>query len=102
MNDQRFLRILNQAAEDAPLTGGTTGGRPDEAGAVAAWARFLHACVARGVSVGDPRWRRLELRLVGGRPRFSLPSDPEAAPPEDDFSVGLALLMGMLGREDPR
>ena len=55
----------------------------------------------KGISVGDPRWRVLEVHRVGGRPRFCLPSaERQAEETRDDFSVGLALLMGVLHPED--
>jgi len=101
MNDRRFLFILNEVAESmafAPLE--PSSGR-SEAEAIRMWAEFLKHCVERGVSVGDPRWRALEVHRVGGRPRFRLPSQ-EGDQPEtrDDFSVGLALLIGMLHPDD--
>ena len=101
MNDRRFLSILNQVAESmafAPLE--PAGGR-SEAEAIRMWAEFLKHCVERDVSVGDPRWRKLEVPRVGGKPRFRLPSE-ESSKPEtrDDFSVGLALLMGVLHADD--
>ena len=73
-----------------------------EADAIQAWAGFLRSCVERGVSVGDPRWRLLEIRRTAGRPRFALPEDDPPATPgaESDFGVGLALLMAMLTRDD--
>ena len=101
MNDRRFLSILNEVAESmgfAPLE--PASGR-SEAEAVRMWAEFLKHCVERGVSVGDPRWRALEVHRVGGRPRFHLPSQEGAqAETRDDFSVGLALLIGMLNPDD--
>ena len=101
MNDKRFLAILNQVAASmtpAPLE---PSGSRSEAEAIAIWADFLGRCVARGVSVGDPRWRSLEAHRSGGKPRFRLPS-AEETPEEarDDFSVGLALLMGVLHPDD--
>ena len=101
MNDRRFLLVLNQVAESmafAPLE--PASGR-SEAEAIRMWAEFLKHCVEHGVSVGDPRWRALEVHRVGGRPRFRLPSQEEAQPETlDDFSVGLALLIGMLHPDD--
>jgi hypothetical protein len=104
MNDKRFLSVLNQvAATMAPAPLEPSSGR-SEAEAIGLWAEFLKRCVEKGVSVGDPRWRVLEAHRVGGKPRFRLPST-EQSPEEtrDDFSVGLALLMGVLhpdgGRE---
>jgi hypothetical protein len=101
MNDRRFLSILNQVAESlafAPLE--PAAGR-SEADAIRMWALFLKQCVERGVTVGDPRWRVLEVRRVAGRPRFRLPDAARAkTEPRDDFSVGLALLMGVLHADE--
>jgi len=103
MNDRRFLTILNEVAGEMQtgLLEANPGRR--EAEAIQAWAEFLGSCVSRGVSVGDPRWRLLEVRRVAGRPRFALPEADRPAPPgaESDFGVGLALLMSMLTRGDP-
>jgi hypothetical protein len=101
MNDRRFLAVLNQVASSmasAPLE--PQSGR-SEAEAIRVWADFLKCCVEKGVSVGDPRWRVLEVHRVGGRPRFRLPSaERQVEETRDDFSVGLALLMGVLHPED--
>lgn len=101
MNDRRFLTILNQVASSmasAPLE--PASGR-SEAEAIGVWADFLKRCVEEGVSVGDPRWRDLEVHRVGGRLRFRLPSVERTKDEvRDDFSVGLALLMGVLHPDD--
>jgi hypothetical protein len=102
MNDRRFLTILNEVAAELEtgLLDASPGRRESEA--IQAWAGFLRSCVERGVSVGDPRWRLLEIRRTAGRPRFALPEAdrPAAAEAESDFGVGLALLMAMLTRGD--
>lgn len=75
---------------------------PSDPAAVAAWARFVAACAQQGVSVGDPRWQRLEVRRRNGRPRFRLPNRDGRepfTPDAKDFRVGLALLVSLLGRE---
>jgi hypothetical protein len=101
MNDQHFLSTLNQVASSMGFAPLEPASDRSEAEAIRMWAEFLKHCVDRGVSVGDPRWRTLEVRRVGGRPRFQLPS-AESSTPEtrDDFSVGLALLMGVLHPEE--
>ena len=102
MNNQRFVTILNQVADSmasAPLAPAL--GR-SEADAVKLWAEFLGRCVEKGVEVGDPRWKRLEVHRSGAKLRFRLPAGgPAQAEPRDDFSVGLALLMAVLHPEDP-
>jgi len=103
MNDKRFLSVLNQvAATMTPALLEPSSGR-SEADAITVWAEFLKRCVEEGVSVGDPRWRVLEAHRVGGKPRFRLPStEPLQEETRDDFSVGLALLMGVLHLDDDR
>jgi len=103
MNDKRFLSVLNQvAATMTPALLEPSSGR-SEADAITVWAEFLKRCVEKGVSVGDPRWRVLEAHRVGGKPRFCLPStEPLQEETRDDFSVGLALLMGVLHLDDDR
>jgi hypothetical protein len=104
MNDRRFLAILNSVAAEMGTDLLSPPGEMSEAEVVAAWARFLQACLGRGISVGDPRWRALEVRTTAGRPRFHLPEGGGGPDRGDagDFSVGLALLMSMLGRTDDR
>jgi hypothetical protein len=101
MNNQRFVTILNDVAasmSSAPLE--PAAGR-SEADAVQVWAEFLRRCVEAGVSVGDPRWRLLEVHRSAGRRRFRLPAGGRTpAETQDDFSVGLALLMSVLHPED--
>jgi len=101
MNNHRFVTVLNDVAAamaSAPLE--PAAGR-SEAEAVQTWAEFLRRCVAAGVTVGDPRWKLLEVHRVGGRARFQLPAGGQAAPEtRDDFSVGLALLMSVLHPEE--
>jgi len=102
MNDKRFLSVLNQVAATIPALLEPSSGR-SEADAITVWAEFLKRCVEKGVSVGDPRWRVLEAHRVGGKPRFRLPStEPMQEETRDDFSVGLALLMGVLHLDDDR
>jgi hypothetical protein len=101
MNDRRFLSILNQVASSMAAAPLEPGAARSEAEAIRIWADFLKHCVEKGVSVGDPRWPLLEAHRVGGRPRFKLPSAREPKEePRDDFSVGLALLMGVLHPDD--
>jgi hypothetical protein len=101
MNNQRFLAIVNRVASSmasAPLAPAAGRG---EAEAVRIWAEFLRRCSAHGVSVGDPRWKLLEVHRVGGTPRFRLPAGGKSKPDtKDDFSVGLALLMSVLHPEE--
>ena len=102
MTDQRFIRILNQVAGGMKVSPLAPSSRRSETETVQLWAEFLSKCVARGITVGDPRWKRLELHRIGGRLRFGLPDggDEPTRETRDDFSVGLALLMSVLHPED--
>jgi hypothetical protein len=95
LDDDRFLAVLNEAAERCGPDWSAPGSATDPR-ALAWWAAFLKACVQGGVSVGDPRWRRLEVVRVGPRSRFRLAGGAPSAPPDSDFRLGLALLMGLL------
>jgi hypothetical protein len=100
MNDRRFLDVVNTVAPSFSAIWDAGAARRGDPASIEAWAGFLSACVERGVSLGDPRWRDLEVRVRAGQPRFALPSARAAAAPlENDFSVGLALLMGLLERD---
>jgi hypothetical protein len=98
IGDRRFVSTLNTVWDELGLDWGTPPAPADPA-AVASWARFLAACAQRGISVGDPRWRRLEVRRKDGRPRFHLPIGPGSGTSSTgkDFRVGLALLVSLLG-----
>jgi len=99
LNDRRLLDVLNDVASSFPGIWDADAARRSEAASVGAWAGFLSACVARGVSIGDPRWRELEVLVRGGQPRFALPASTTLKPPlENDFGVGLTLLMVLLDR----
>lgn len=102
MNDKRFLAIINQVISTMtpPLFDGASG--VSEAERIRLWAEFLTQCVGKGVAVGDPRWRRLEIHRRGGKPRFKLPGSGPVREEEarEDFGVGLALLMGVLDSDD--
>ena len=102
MNDRRFLAVLNEVATAMAYTPLEPSTGRTEAEAIQIWAEFLRNCVGQGVSVGDPRWRAVEVHRIAGQPRFTLPAEG-TTPTEtrDDFSVGLALLMSVLHPEDP-
>lgn len=101
MENTRFLSILNLALHESGLDLATPTSPTDPA-AVAAWADFLRRCVSEGISITDPRWRALEMRTAAGAHRLVLvprPDEVDASPTEDgaDFTLGLSLLMSMLG-----
>ena len=99
MDNARFLSILNRALRDSGIDL-SAAVSPSDAGLVAAWADLLRRCTAAGVSIADPRWRDLEVRLVGGTPKLVLAGKggADASDEESDFTLGLSLLMSMLGR----
>jgi hypothetical protein len=100
LNDRRLVEVLNDVARSFTGIWDAGAARRGDAASIEAWAGFLSACIAKGVSIGDPRWRELEVRVRGGQPRFTLPPDRSAHPPlENDFSVGLTLLIGLLDRQ---
>ena len=109
MDNSRFLAILNRALRESGVDPAVPAS-PTDPGAVAAWAGFLRACVAGGVSIADPRWRELEVRAKDGHHLLALSAKGRRAPdpvdpgdshgdPGDktDFTLGLSLLMSMLG-----
>ncbi|MDH4037381.1 MAG: hypothetical protein OEX18_04080 [Candidatus Krumholzibacteria bacterium] len=99
MENSRFLAILNRAARKSGLDLSGPASASDPA-VVAAWAVFLRECVDRGVSIADPRWRSLEIRSPAGTPTLALNRDSAEPEGEDetDFTLGLSLLVSMLGR----
>lgn len=105
MNDRRFVELLNESAASFSGIWDVAAAQRRDPASVSAWAGFLAACVERGVLIGDERWREVEVRVRGGKPVFALPSLRPSAKPliENDFSVGLTLLMGLLNRgsKDP-
>lgn len=101
MDNARFLAVLNQALRESGLDLAAPTSPTDPA-AVAAWAGFLRLCVAQGVSIADSRWRSLEMRSHQGSHSLVLAPGhlerEQAADGEEDFTLGLSLLMSMLGR----
>jgi hypothetical protein len=104
MDDKHFLDALNRAVGESGVDLSAPATASDPA-SVAAWAGFLRRAVALGVSIADPRWKRLEAHTRGGVPGLRLAVDANPEPAEDDetdFTLGLSLLMSMLGRTDGR
>jgi hypothetical protein len=100
MRDEQFIaklnRVLADLGGDLPSLDGS--GRPDSK-TVAFWADFLQACVRSGVELSDPRWAHLSVVRRGSATELAL--DPVDKPElDDEFKVGLQLLMGMLGGQD--
>ena len=100
MNDRRLVEVLNDVAGSFAGIWDAGAARRGDPASIESWAGFLSACVEKGVSIADPRWRELEVRVRAGQPRFTLPPKRAERPPlENDFSVGLTLLMGLLNRQ---
>ena len=97
MTDAQFLTTLNTITQDhklkLPLL---TADKTPTSDDVAVWASCLQLCVKKGISISDPRWKRVKVkRTARNFTIFELekPSDEE---PDEDFKVGLQLLMGMM------
>jgi hypothetical protein len=99
MDNTRFLAALNASIAESGLDLSVPAS-PRDPQAVAAWAGFLRACVARGVTIADPRWQHLVLRSAGSASKLVLvDADDTDAPDagEVDFRLGLSLFMSLLG-----
>jgi hypothetical protein len=99
-NDQfitRINRILTRRGVSLPVLDANTA---RDSRAVAAWAGFLEECVRGGIQLSDPRWKRL--RVVQQAPVTKLALEGEDAPRDDEFKVGLQLLVGILSGKPPR
>ena len=62
MNDQQFVSILNTVWREHGLQMPTL--RGDESPSsefLGEWARFLEACVKKGVGLSDLRWQRVTI-----------------------------------------
>ena len=98
MDDEQFTTKLNtvlrEDGSDLPRIG------PDSPSAaqVASWASFLESCVRRGIKLSDPRWKRLTLRTTGAAVSFVLQGEDRSS--DEDFRIGLALLVGMFDEDD--
>lgn len=97
MNDAQFLSTLNTITQGhklkLPLLSADKAPTSDD---VAVWANCLQLCVKQGISISDPRWKRLKVkRMARDFTIFELEKSSEEEP-DEDFKVGLQLLMGMM------
>ncbi len=95
-NDQfitRINRILGESGTTLPFPAPAE--TPDSE-AVARWAEFLKACLKSGIQLSDPRWQQLTIVRHGSDVELTLES-AGSGEPDDEFKVGLQLLMGLLG-----
>lgn len=102
MDSDQFVAKLNRIAADLPGELPVLDGqKAPSSGVIAAWAAFLQRCVKAGIHISDERWQSLSMTRRGGVVEFSL-EQPGHGEPDEDFRVGLQLLMGMLGESDDR
>ena len=64
------------------------------------WVRFLEICVKEGVSLSDDRWASVAMEQGSEYTRFWLDSRDQEGGSDEDFRVGLQLLMGLLGTRE--
>jgi len=102
MDSDQFVAKLNRIAAEypgeLPLLDGQ---KAPSSEVIAAWAAFLQRCVKAGIHISDERWQSLRMVRRGGTVEFTL-DEPGRGEPDEDFRVGLQLLMGMLGEPDDR
>ena len=97
MDDKAFVSHLNDIARQnafkLPLLGQNE--TPDGE-FLADWAKFLELCVKKGISLADPRWEQLRVEGETSHTHFALSATGTMSRSDEDFRVGLQLLMGML------
>ena len=96
LDDHQFLLTINREAARAgrPLPS-LVDQSPDT---LRVWGSFLEACLRNGISLSDPRWERVSVSSREPVTAFELGSGaPTRGDDDDDFRLGLQLLMGMLG-----
>lgn len=100
MDDQRFVRKLNAITREHGLVLPTLG--PNEAPSsafLAVWAKFLEICVKQGFSLSDDRWQHLAIDQKQRHSHFRLETEGQGRT-DEEFRIGLQLLMGMLGDKE--
>lgn len=103
MNDDHFISTINEILRENHIALPVIkGGVPPTSDDVSLWAGFLESCVKRGVMLSDERWDRVTIQKHKPVTVLALlEAEATTAAPEPDFKVGLQLLLGMLGNEDP-
>jgi len=96
VDDETFINRLNQIAKlgGLKLPNLGEGGAPTPQG-LSRWSSFLSECLRAGVSLADPRWKRVSIDNSGPYTTFILENRKTA---DTDFRVGLQLLLGLLDR----
>jgi len=99
MTDAQFLATLNTITQNhklkLPLLTADKAPTSDD---VAVWASCLQLCVKRGISISDPRWKRVKVKRTGRDFTIFELDKPTDEEPDEDFKVGLQLLMGMMNQ----
>jgi len=101
MDDDVFVTKLNEISRDQHLKLPTLRGKELPTSAfLDRWGLFLEACVKKGLSLVDPRWKRLTVHSNSPHAYFSLEGDdPDHV--DHDFRLGLQLLVSMMGGSEP-
>lgn len=100
MKDRQFTDTLNAIARELELSLPVLNeSEAPSSEFVADWAGFLESCVREGIELSDPRWRRLTVESNDPQTVFRLEAGEEGLQ-DQDFRVGLQLLMGLLDREE--
>jgi hypothetical protein len=99
LDDHQFLERINR---EAARTGHPLPPLADQSPRnLRVWGSFLERCLRGGVSLSDERWERVSVTSREPLTAFALSGDDgERGEDDDDFRLGLQLLMGMLG--DPQ
>jgi len=102
VNDQQFISVLNAVSQEKGLhLPALTGNEPPSGEFLSEWALFLETCVKKGIGLSDPRWQRVSVESNSPYSLFSLEAGEGDLSSDEDFRVGLQLLLGLLDREGP-
>lgn len=92
MNDELFINKLNRITREKkmklPLPPGCALMSPE---ALSQWTAFLSSCQQAGITLADPRWRRVKIARKLPYTVFTLEG---AADVDAEFRIGLQLLLG--------
>ena len=95
LDDHQFLIRINREAARA--------GQPlpplaePSSETLRVWGAVLEACLRKGISLSDRRWGQVSVASRAPVTAFHLDTARPAQDDDDDFKLGLQLLMGMLG-----
>jgi len=101
VNDERFISILNDVSGECGLCmPALSPGDSPSSEFLSDWARFLESCVKKGVELSDPRWQRVTIDTNTPHSHFTLDEAATDPSSDEDFRVGLQLLVGLLEPAD--